>query len=951
MRDYNQIVNLGKLSNQNNNHHSRGSSKRGRPTSSTTTTTNSHSPSQSQQPPRPYPDDEEEKKADDHHPSVPSSSSATAASSYTSTAPSTPSTTATAHEATASQQAPPHSPPRTSTMTTTTTTTSANLSPTDALSMRREGAEATIARLRQALDESTSSESQTKSALAKSEAVVLELKSTVRQMKRQMESEKQAPTDSSTTTGSTAPHNQNNTNQDQRLGELQLQLDRAHAQMVTADMVRKELEDTLEAEQYTWELRVQDQERQIAELTTDCASLVNDLEKARTQHESEQDAWLQQAQELNQQIAKLQQKQDAIEERQYGNNNNNTESATQDLVLADLEDKIQQLERERTELQGCLDEALKELEAVDAELQQQQSPNDHNSDLVEPLQHLYRWLLERDGQADSYNHGILTTTTNQNGRPSQDAKAILSAIQDHLRQHEPVTATNATAALVSMDERKRLQALEAECSVLKGDLQARQESSDELRSSLKEAVALLKPLQDAVAQGDRDKARLQQHVQSFETVQQELQTKQDECDNYQQQVERLQLELTQAKAVTASSLVQTVRQQQLHGGRDSPVDALPGESKARARLRAKRQEEEQIKQMLDSARNRFRSLQQQNMDLTGANTELQAQLDTPKALQSAVQDELQTLQQELTTTKRELAQKEQELESLESDLATAQANIRQLEEQQEQASSTFHNHTQLEQAKQRVEDLETKLGETNHELQLKQTVEKALNKSLKEALNLLRPLQRHLEDAEQEKRALATELESLKKRLVTSSTQPNNTTALTTMALSDHDSQNDQKVKELEYAVTQLEQENSQLHDALDDMSHSLNNASHVSGSTATQNRNNHRLKEELVELQSRYEVTQSRLQDAIVENHALRNNVPSTTMASASSLVSSSSQGVGTAGPSLTNNHTTTSRMIRNRRTDDRPAATTSWQTTSTTNTTNPNPNTGSKRRNRLSY
>ena len=945
MRDYNQIVNLGKLSNQNNNNHSRGSSKRGRPTSSTT------SSSQSQpQPPRPYPDDEEEKKADDH--AVPSSSSATAASSYTSTAPSTPSTTATAHEATAASQ--PHSPPRTSTMTTST----ANLSPTDALSMRREGAEATIARLRQALDETTSSESQTKSALAKSEAVVLELKSTVRQMKRQMEhaSEKQAPTDSSTTTGSTAPHNQNSTNQDQRLGELQLQLDRAHAQMVTADMVRKELEDTLEAEQYTWELRVQDQERQIAELTTDCASLVNDLEKARTQHESEQDAWLVQAQELNQQIAKLQQKQDAIEERQYGNNSNNTESATQDLVLADLEDKIQQLERERTELQGCLDEALKELEAVDAELQQQQeqqSPNDHdnNSDLVEPLQHLYRWLLERDGQADSYNHGILTTTTNQNGRPSQEAKAILSAIQDHLRQHEPVTATNATAALVSMDERKRLQALEAECSVLKGDLQARQESSDELRSSLKEAVALLKPLQDAVAQGDRDKARLQQQVQSFETVQQELQTKQDECDNYQQQVERLQLELTQAKAVTASSLVQTVRQQQLHGGRDSPVDALPGESKARARLRAKRQEEEQIKQMLDSARNRFRSLQQQNMDLTGANTELQAQLDTPKALQSAVQDELQTLQQELTTTKRELAQKEQELESLESDLATAQANIRQLEEQQEQASSTFHNHTQLEQAKQRVEDLETKLGETNHELQLKQTVEKALNKSLKEALNLLRPLQRHLEDAEQEKRALATELESLKKRLVTSSTQPNNTTALTTMALSDHDSQNDQKVKELEYAVTQLEQENSQLHDALDDMSHSLNNASHVSASTATQHNHNHKLKEELVELQSRYEVTQSRLQDAIVENHALRNTVPSI-MASASSFVSSSSQGVGTTGPPLTsNNHTTTSRMIRNRRTDDRPAATTSWQTTTSTNPTTTNPNTGSKRRNRLSY
>ena len=58
---------------------------------------------------------------------------------------------------------------------------------------------------------------------------------------------------------------------DARVGELQVQLDRAHAQILTADMVRKELEDTLEAEQYTWELRVQDQERQIQELQQDCA--------------------------------------------------------------------------------------------------------------------------------------------------------------------------------------------------------------------------------------------------------------------------------------------------------------------------------------------------------------------------------------------------------------------------------------------------------------------------------------------------------------------------------------------------------------------------------------------------------------------------------------------------------------------------------------------------------
>jgi len=74
--------------------------------------------------------------------------------------------------------------------------------------------------------------------------------------------------------------------------------------------------------------------------------------------------------------------------------------------------------------------------------------------------------------------------------------------------------------------------------------------------------------------------------------------------------------------------------------------------------------------------------------------------------------------------------------------------------------------------------------------------------------------------------------------------------------------------RELEETVRQLEKENSQLHDALEDMSHGLN-AMQKDG-LGPPKMSDGRLKEEIVELKSRYEVTQSRLEDSYVENHTL---------------------------------------------------------------------------------
>jgi len=194
----------------------------------------------------------------------------------------------------------------TSTATPSNTTLESHSSPP----ADNNAADATVTRLR--------------SALAKSDAVILELRSSVRQLKRQLDKPSVGTTNN--TTGTAVPISA----ADADAEELHVELDRAHAQILTADMVRRELEDTLEAEQYTWELRVQDQERTIQQLQQECTVLAQDLE---------------------------QEKVDAKEKEETVVNKAPHADATV------FQDRIRAMERERTDLQSCLDEALMELEA------------------------------------------------------------------------------------------------------------------------------------------------------------------------------------------------------------------------------------------------------------------------------------------------------------------------------------------------------------------------------------------------------------------------------------------------------------------------------------------------------------------------------------------------------------------------------------------------------------
>jgi hypothetical protein len=61
--------------------------------------------------------------------------------------------------------------------------------------------------------------------------------------------------------------------------------------------------------------------------------------------------------------------------------NKNINDTENNHPIAIWKEKVALLEQERIELQGCLDEALMELEAVDLELQQESDPNHQHHDM------------------------------------------------------------------------------------------------------------------------------------------------------------------------------------------------------------------------------------------------------------------------------------------------------------------------------------------------------------------------------------------------------------------------------------------------------------------------------------------------------------------------------------------------------------------------------------------
>ena len=783
--------------------------------------------------------------------------------------------------------------------------------------------EAVIQQLREQLNEAMSRDSSAKNALSKSDAVILDLRSNHRQLKRQLEllqqeraemnKELNAAKIASTAAneGNSSTHSQQqqqqhhieslnahinditqqleitnsnhnrellvDNNKNAKVGELQVQLDRAHAQILTADMVRKELEDTLEAEQYTWELRVQDQERQIVLLQQDCDTLVRDLDQCRSQWKEAEVGWNQELEALKEELLR------ARRQLHLGENDNDTNKEPQ----RDLLQKIHQLESERAELQSCLDEALKELEAVDAELQSEGGDNNvekrnnrslsrsaaigDGSDprvqdnITESLTHLLRWIYQEGPVEKRLDHNHLSSL-------QSDPQELIFLVQESLEGWlEATTPTNDEGhSNISGTSGKNHQSTIAELTnqitVYDEELKNREESSSELRESLKEAVALLKPLQDAVAQTEEEKTGMQRQLQDLETDRQssqdEISQQSHQINSLQDQVSTLEEQLDEQKRLAKAREDLLIAQQSIISpnpsrsaeststtnrsfGATDEDESMANIKRAREELRRKRETEGNLQKLLKDAQSRFKNLHEHNEHVSARNQELQGQINKLGANSEGQQQHAgEQYQQDGGALAATLAERNKEVQSLRLELGRMQKTI----DDPSGPNSSF----------QKISSLEEELANVRGEVSQREQVNNVLNKSLKEALGLLKPLQMHLEDAEMEKTEISKELRNLRKRFRQLQMGETDDQSKSTIGGADVSVELIKIKDELEETVRQLELENSQLHDALEDLTEDGNK------------HNEAKMRQRLVELNSRYEVTQNRLEDAHVENHTL---------------------------------------------------------------------------------
>jgi len=259
--------------------------------------------------------------------------------------------------------------------------------------------------------------------------------------------------------------------------------------------------------------------------------------------------------------------------------------------------------------------------------------------------------------------------------------------------------------------------------------------------------------------------------------------------------------------------------------------------RAREELRRKRETEANLQKLLKDAQSRFNTLHDRNENMNARNRELQGKI-------------------EKIGSNGEEKHREQTNESLAAVLAQRDQELRALQLELERMRSTASSQ---DGSAQKNAAMEEELNHMRKDVVEREQVNRVLNKSLKEALGLLKPLQMHLEEAESEKAEISKELRNLRKRFRQLQMGEGDDQSRSTLGGGEVTVELIKVRDELEETVRQLELENSQLHDALDDMTED-----------GRQYSTEAKLRQRLVELNSRYEVTQNQLEDAHVENSAL---------------------------------------------------------------------------------
>lgn len=486
---------------------------------------------------------------------------------------------------------------------------------------------------------------------------------------------------------------------------------------------------------------------------------------------------------------------------------------------------------------------------------------------------------------------------------------------DSIARSKSLDATDAISSAGGRDltrelnmEKARATSLQQQLSSANDSARAREESNVDLRNSLKEAVSLLKPLKEHVAQAESQKedlrkelARSKQRIDDLEkqvasqtagptkespstSTDLRLRQKEEEVERLQKEVKDMnealfdtRLELSDAQKRLARSSPPGAASRGI-SDESSTSSSRPAaqasnqstnqESDANIRIQLQRAQND-----LNDKRRAEEELKQQLQALTHDHEEL---IRLRQTLQDAEQ-KLQTKDDEITKIREHLRQTQICLDDLtgtndapddinrlsaneaKKRLGAAQFRVSQLEEELAHLNEELDTTTCAEMMlKETSAKLEADLLEMSSDLEAKKETERTLNKSLKEAVDILKPLQGHVMTVEKEKAALLQRLKTTESRI--EELESSSARGLPSPPPPPPPGRNDDRaVRRLKQEKELLKQRIHQLErDAIDVDQQTL-------GSTMTQNVQ--RLQEQLVDVQARYEKSRKMLDQSAKTN------------------------------------------------------------------------------------
>ena len=528
---------------------------------------------------------------------------------------------------------------------------------------------------------------------------------------------------------------------------------------------------------------------------------------------------------------------------------------------------------------------------------------------------LYRGRVEELKLKLKTTEEILEITQRELEEMRRQVSTADGADTGSIARSKSIDATDAISSAGGRDltrelnmEKARATSLQQQLSSANDSARTREESNADLRNSLKEAVSLLKPLKEHVAQAESQKedlrkelARSKQRIDDLEkqvasqtagptkespSTSTDLRLRQKE-----EEVERLQKEVKDMnEALFDTRLELSDAQQRL--ARSSPPGAASrgiSEESSTSSSRPAAQASNQSTNQESDANIRIQLQRAQNdlNDKRGAEEELKQQLQAlthdheeliqlRQTLQDAEQ-KLQTKDDEITRIREQLRQTQICLDDLtgtndasddinrlsaneaKKRLGAAQFRVSQLEEELAHLNEELDTTTCAEMMlKETSAKLEADLLEMSSDLEAKKETERTLNKSLKEAVDILKPLQGHVMTVEKEKAALLQRLKTTESRI--EELESSSARGLPSPPPPPPPGRNDDRaVRRLEQEKELLKQRIHQLErDAIDVDQQTL-------GSTMTQNVQ--RLQEQLVDVQARYEKSRKMLDQSAKTN------------------------------------------------------------------------------------